>query len=248
MEPTTILKGISDIAELVADGRGDLGRRLGRDVVPESRRRPLRERLVEPRVARLVVADERVEPLVRRLVRDDLRSEIGAHEHECRVLLAQRRPVSLDDDGVGAPRVGRVALRERGQRVRRRIEERARHGEDRRRGSDPHDDGRRDVDGTASNLEPSCLESEVAHRERPPAPLADADAARKHAHPLGRRDLHVEVGDGGRPRLQLRLGRIERPLRPAPRQQREEGAQPDPESGAAPSASAAAAASSSSRR
>ena len=46
------------ITEMVSHLDGDERRRLGRNVIGQSRRRPLRERLVQPRVARLVVADE----------------------------------------------------------------------------------------------------------------------------------------------------------------------------------------------
>src|SRR6266566_8240530 len=222
------------LAELVADVGGDLGRRLVRNVVREPGCCPLGQRLVEPGGARLVVPDEGVEPLVPRFVYDPLGTEVGADEDNRRVLLAELRSIGLDDDRVGVPGIGAVALRETRQRADRRVEERTRHDADRRDGGNPDDDGRRDVDNAAGDQEPTRLERKVAHCGRTPATPANARAACKDAHPPRRPDLYVEVGDRRRPRLELWRRGVERPVRSAPGEQREERTQPYPEGGSKP--------------
>ncbi len=80
----------------------------------EPRLRPGRQRLVEPRVACLVVSDERVEPLVRRLVIDDQPREraVSADERQHRVFDPRGRLVRREHERVRAPRITSVTLGE----------------------------------------------------------------------------------------------------------------------------------------
>jgi hypothetical protein len=84
--------------------------------------------------------------------------------------------------------------------------------------------GTRTTRWTTSNRPASRAKSRTATAR--PVTRADVGAAGEHLHPLRFRDLHIEVGHRGRPGLELLGGRIERPLRPAPREQREEGRAP----------------------
>ena len=162
------------------------------------------ERLVEPRLLRLVVADQRVPPLVRELVRDH---EVLRGGHDQPGVL--HRGVVGDDDLQVRPAVGAEQRGEPRQPLARDPQDAVQAG-----GPGPADAPHRDVHPVhhgADGAQPAGGERVVAAPLQPAAAVGLQDARRGDRDPARRIEPHRPVRGRVRPRLAEREVAVEPP-------------------------------------